>query len=153
MQICFERHCFSRAGALLALLVFACIESEAAEAPQRPRLRTFFTTRSLNHDRLIPYLETARPQLVQIVNYNREESAPESTRTDPGAERPNTVKNKAVELRMRGGHDATAATLHFPDTSEAAYVEFEQRDGRVLFSTPRLHVYAVVAIETRHRKR
>ncbi len=30
---------------------------------------TFFVTRSLTHDRLLPYIETARPEIVQIGNY------------------------------------------------------------------------------------
>ncbi|MBT7004363.1 MAG: hypothetical protein HOA06_06525, partial [Chloroflexi bacterium] len=33
------------------------------------RFRTFFVTRSLAHERLIPHLEAARPQIVQVGNY------------------------------------------------------------------------------------
>lgn len=43
------------------------------QRPQRPhddfRYRTFFVTRSLSHERLLPFLKEARPDLVQIGNY------------------------------------------------------------------------------------
>jgi hypothetical protein len=42
--------------------------STGAEAEVLP-IRTFFVTRSLNHEKLLPYLEEARPQIVQIGNY------------------------------------------------------------------------------------
>ena len=38
--------------------------SQASKTP-----RTFFVTRSLGHDRLMPYLKAARPEIVQIGNY------------------------------------------------------------------------------------
>ena len=38
-------------------------------AEERAPFRTFFVTRSLAHERLIEYLETARPEVVQIGNY------------------------------------------------------------------------------------
>ena len=43
------------------------LEPPAEKPEQRPR--TFFVTRSLGHDRLLPYLEEARPEIVQIGNY------------------------------------------------------------------------------------
>jgi hypothetical protein len=38
-------------------------------AEERDAFRTFFVTRSLAHERLMEYLETARPEVVQIGNY------------------------------------------------------------------------------------
>jgi hypothetical protein len=43
------------------------VESPAENSNQRPR--TFFVTRSLGHELLMPYLEEARPEIVQIGNY------------------------------------------------------------------------------------
>ncbi|MDA1165330.1 MAG: hypothetical protein O3B13_19705 [Planctomycetota bacterium] len=64
---------------LLLTLVFATSAANfasgqdalsAGPAQQQPLpIRTFFVTRSLAHEQLIPYLETARPQIVQVGNY------------------------------------------------------------------------------------
>jgi len=43
------------------------LEHPAEKLEQRPR--TFFVTRSLGHERLLPYLEEARPEIVQFGNY------------------------------------------------------------------------------------
>lgn len=43
------------------------LEPPAENSGQRPR--TFFVTRSLGHELLMPYLEEARPEIVQIGNY------------------------------------------------------------------------------------
>ena len=49
------------AGLLLSFLPFA---------PAQERIpRTFFVTRSLGHEQFIPFLEKARPEIVQIGNY------------------------------------------------------------------------------------
>lgn len=56
----------------LALPIFLCSVSQASlgdEPERRADFRTFFVTRSLGHERLIPYLKAARPEVVQIGNY------------------------------------------------------------------------------------
>src|SRR6476646_8209893 len=56
-----------RALLLVYCSAVACSSFAAAQDAQRPR--TFFVTRSLAHPELIPYLKTAKPELVQIGNY------------------------------------------------------------------------------------
>ncbi|MCA9069332.1 MAG: hypothetical protein KDA84_10435, partial [Planctomycetaceae bacterium] len=41
----------------------------AAHSADKEPIRTFFVTRSLTHEKLVPYLSAARPQVVQIGNY------------------------------------------------------------------------------------
>lgn len=54
------------------MTTFAFDEVDVSAGPTRKTklpFRTFFVTRSLAHERLLPYLETARPQIVQVGNY------------------------------------------------------------------------------------
>ncbi len=44
------------------------VRAESDKPAERP-FRTFFVTRSLAHERLLPFLESARPEIVQIGNY------------------------------------------------------------------------------------
>ena len=53
----------------LILAIPVAGSDKAAEASPSRVPRTFFVTRSLGHERLIPYLESARPEIVQIGNY------------------------------------------------------------------------------------
>ncbi len=51
-----------------SLLIVLLGHRTACSQDQKP-LRTFFVTRSLTHEKLLPFLKTARPQVVQIGNY------------------------------------------------------------------------------------
>ena len=53
---------------LIGLLVTISF-SNTVIAEERDTFRTFFVTRSLAHERLMEYLESARPEIVQIGNY------------------------------------------------------------------------------------
>ena len=69
----FHRHSSLFAGIVVVLIASLAVGNDgiaelAPEASRRPA-RTFFVTRSLGHERLIPYLEAARPEIVQIGNY------------------------------------------------------------------------------------
>ena len=46
-----------------------CLGADTANRTGTQPPRTFLVTRALAHERLVPYLETARPQIVQIGNY------------------------------------------------------------------------------------
>jgi hypothetical protein len=60
-------------GCLILAALPNCIRGEdgpvSSVQEQRERFRTLFVTRSLDHERLIPYLTSARPDIVQIGNY------------------------------------------------------------------------------------
>ncbi len=59
-------------GVALALLLAAEQQPALAEPPtsaQGHDFRTFFVTRSLAHERLLPFLREARPEIVQVGNY------------------------------------------------------------------------------------
>ncbi len=51
------------------LFAFGSVATRAADSGSANPYRTFFVTRSMAHERLIPYLEAARPEIVQIGQY------------------------------------------------------------------------------------
>ncbi len=77
--------CTALVVATLNSTILANDTDSKADRTSKPRFRTFFVTRSLAHERLIPYLETARPEIVQIGNYGAMfhgyADDPKSTRT------------------------------------------------------------------------
>ncbi|QDU93538.1 type 1 glutamine amidotransferase family protein [Lignipirellula cremea] len=54
---------------ILSLLLSPAAWAQEKDSAARPASPTFFVTRSLTHEQLIPYLKAARPELVQIGNY------------------------------------------------------------------------------------
>ncbi len=54
---------------LVAFAWIAFFSPQFAKSAENLPLRTFFVTRSLGHEKLLPYLREARPQVVQIGNY------------------------------------------------------------------------------------
>ncbi len=56
------------AATLFGFRTLSANAQPATSDANRP-FRTLFVTRSLTHERLLPYLETARPEIVQIGNY------------------------------------------------------------------------------------
>lgn len=89
--------------------------------------------------------------VLHLVNYNREEGAPETNRTGPATERPQPVEDIAVSLRLPRAHRTTAVSLHAPGLDQPVQLRFENRDGRVAFTVPRLDVYGVIAVDIRSR--
>ncbi len=85
--------------------------------------------------------------ILHLVNYDREDGAPESNRTGPETERPKAVENVAVELRLPTGHRASAVTMFTPDGGGPVKLYFQMRRGQVRFTVPRVLVYAVTVVE------
>ncbi|MDA1015259.1 MAG: hypothetical protein O3A00_12500 [Planctomycetota bacterium] len=83
--------------------------------------------------------------VLHLVNYDRDET-PNKQLTGPELERPKAVDNVSVRLRLPVGKTATTVTLLSPDGVLLRKLEHRHQDGRVLFTVPRVVVYAVVAI-------
>ena len=65
-----RNHCTHRKISKLLLSAIIAITSLGQTSGQETKpIRTFFVTRSLAHERLFEYLETARPEIVQVGNY------------------------------------------------------------------------------------
>jgi hypothetical protein len=84
--------------------------------------------------------------LLHLVNYDREDGAPENNRTGPETERPRAAENISVQLRLPANRPAESVTLHAPDRAESLRLSFEQDKDQVRFTVPRLHVYGVIAV-------
>lgn len=87
--------------------------------------------------------------VLHLVNYDREEGAPETNRTGPATERPKTVQNVAVDLRLPHGHHATKVRLHTPDQKQPASLKFQSQANRVSLTVPELQVYGVITVDIR----
>ncbi len=85
--------------------------------------------------------------LLHLVNYNREEGAPENNRTGPETERPKPAQNIAVHLRLPENKRASRVMLLAPDIENALPLKFEQSNGKAMFQVPKIKVYGVVAVE------
>jgi len=84
--------------------------------------------------------------LLHLVNYDREEDAPENNRTGPETERPQPVEDIPVRLRLPQGKRAKSVTLHAPEREEPEALDFKSIRGHVSFRVPKVRVYAVIAI-------
>lgn len=85
--------------------------------------------------------------ILHLVNFDREEGAPESNRTGPETERPQAVENVAVRLRLPAGRQATAVTMYTPDGGEPVNLDFQMRHGQVWFAVPHVLVYALTIVD------
>ena len=54
---------------IVVSVLLAILPASSEPRDEKPSLETFFVTRSLGHDRLMEYLEMARPKIVQVGNY------------------------------------------------------------------------------------
>ncbi len=84
--------------------------------------------------------------LLHLVNYDREEGAPENNRTGSETERPKAVENIAVSLRLPPERGVSKVTLFRPDEDKPAQLEYQQRGDKIAFSVPRVKVYGVVVV-------
>lgn len=85
--------------------------------------------------------------LLHLVNYDREEGAPETNRTGPATERPQRVRNITVDMRLPNGHRAMKVSLHTPNGKHQTDLKFRRQANRVSFTIPQILVYGVVAID------
>ncbi len=85
--------------------------------------------------------------MLHLVNYDREEGAPENNRTGPEAERPKPVKNIACDLRLPADVKPGRVMLLRPDVKEPLLLKFDTKPGRVSFEVPEVKVYGVLVIE------
>lgn len=87
--------------------------------------------------------------VLHLVNYDREEGAPENNRTGPETERPKPVQNLKVRLPLAAGTPAASVTLIRPDQRKPVSLKFESTREGVTFTVPHVRVYAVIAVETK----
>ena len=86
--------------------------------------------------------------VLHLVNFDREEGAPENNRTGPETERPKAVENTSVRLAIPNNGRATSITLHVPEQEKSIDLPFKFADGFATFTVPRLRVYGVIAVST-----
>ena len=86
--------------------------------------------------------------ILHLVNYDREEDAPENNRTGPETERPKPVHNIKVHLPLPKGESATSVKLITPDAEEPASLKFQDHPQGVDFSIEQFKVYALIVVET-----
>lgn len=86
--------------------------------------------------------------LVHLVNYDREEEAPENNRTGPETERPKPVKDIRVSLPIPADQRITGVKLHSPDEDKPTDLEFLVTPERLRIEVPKINVYGVIIIET-----
>ncbi len=89
--------------------------------------------------------------VLHLVNYDREEGAPEDNRTGPSSERPRAVGEIPVNLRLPDGYKAHEIRLYAPDGRQSAVVGFREEAGRVKFTISHLRVYGVCAVKLNKR--
>lgn len=85
--------------------------------------------------------------LLHLVNYDRDESVNKQLK-GPELERPKTVENIAVTLRLPRGRKASSVTLHSPDGAGSQRLEFRNSGGMTKLTVPRVTVYGVVEVNT-----
>lgn len=86
--------------------------------------------------------------ILHLVNYDREEGAPNDNRTGAETERPRAVENIPINLSLPPNKEATKVTLHTPESNEPRALPFDSTKGRVKFTLPHLLVYSVITIDT-----
>ena len=84
--------------------------------------------------------------VLHLVNYNRDESI-DKTLKGPELERPISAQNIAVDFRLPDNRKPKSVVAHSPDRDKPMQLDFEVRNGRVIFILPELKVYSVISIE------
>ncbi len=85
--------------------------------------------------------------ILHLVNYDREEGAPDNNRTPPETERPAPVEDIEVDLRLPDGARAASVKIYAPERVEPEEIPFDGEEGVVSFTVPRVRVYGVIAVE------
>lgn len=85
--------------------------------------------------------------ILHLVNYDREEDAPENNRTGPETERPKPVENIRVRLSIPTDQHVAKVKLHSPDEDKPIDLEFRETREGLKFEVPKVNVYGVIVIE------
>lgn len=120
-------------------------------------------------DRLLSYLHQAKPPfstldapdnvlltafrqpgriIVHLVNYKRDEEGAEGKSGAEG-EMPLPEENVKVLLNLPEGKQALSVTLFAPEPEEETELDFQQQGDKLIFTVPRILVYAVAVIAFR----
>lgn len=131
----------------MAMTIAGSTAAEAADAIRRElRKRGGSVIDSPWTVRVASYSQPGR-QLLHLVNYNRDEQAPQIKGNGPANENPLPVERVAVKLPLPTGKQVKSVTLLAPDREQPLSLEHQTEAGQVSFVVPRVLVYAVCVIE------